>query len=203
MSPLLSIPLQISGYTILPLSLPSLPSLSDTATHYIYVAPHQPRISTPTAQRSLFLVNIPFDSSELHIKHLFSTQLGLSNGRIEDVQFEGGRRKGNSTDKSAIVKPEIEKKGKKRKRRDEGQSIEDLDGAALPSTWDRELQCSGSTAVVVFVDRLSMEACLKAVKKVRKEHKELIWGDSLEQKLPSLGSASTDPVLRRANEQSY
>ena len=199
MSQLPSIPPQISGYTILPLSLPSLPSLVDNATHYIYLAPHQPRNPSPTAQRSLFLVNIPFDSSELHIKRLFSIQLGLPNGRIEDVQLEGGRRKENSADKSAIVQPETEKKGKKRKRGTEKGRIEELEDATLPSTWDRDLQKSGSTAVIVFVDRSSMETCLRAVKKLRKERKELVWGDSLEEKLPPLGSASTDPVLLWAN----
>lgn len=194
MSSLRSLPLQISGYVIVPLSLPSLPSFPVTATHYVYLAPHKPRIPTATASRSLFLVNVPFDSSELHIKHLLSLQLDLPNGRIENVQFEGGKRKETIADNSAIVKLQTEKKGKKRKRGAEGGSIEDLEGATLPPTWDRELQSNGHTAVVMFVDRTSMEACLKAIKKLRKERRELVWGDNLDGTLPPLGFASTDPA---------
>ena len=194
MSSLHSVPLHISGYTILPLSLPSLPSFPIIATHYIYLAPHQPRIPTATAQRSLFLVNIPFDSTESHIKHLLSLQLDLPNGRIEDVQLEGRRRKGTNSGKLAI----IEKKGKKRKRSVEGDSIEDIEGAALPSTWDRELQSNGRTAVVVFVDRPSMDACLKAVKKLRKEQRVPVWGEAMEERLPSLGSTSANSVYKPA-----
>ncbi len=198
MPPLHSVPLQISGYTILPLSLPALPSFPAKAAHYIYLAPHQPRIPTATAQRSLFLVNVPFDSSELHIKHLFSLQLGLPNGRIENVQFEGGKRKMSNTEKEASAMPKLQSRSKKRKRGAERGSIEDLEDAALPCTWDRELQGNGHTTVVVFVDRASMEACLKAVKNLRKGRRELIWGDKLEGILPPLGSASANLVLKLA-----
>ena len=201
MSPLQHIPVQISGYAIVPLILPSLPSCPVTAMHYIYLAPHQPRIPTPTARRSLFLVNVPFDSSDLQIKRLLSRQLELPNGRIEDVHFEVERKEGTGTVKPATVELKTEKKGKKRKRGSGGQSIEQLEDTTLPSTWDRELQSNGRTAVVVFVDRSSMEACLKAVKKLRKERKELVWGGSLAEKLPSLGSASVYPVFRRANQE--
>ena len=189
-------PLQIPGYTTLPLSLPPLPSLPVPATHYIYLAPHQPRIPTATDQRSLFLVNIPFDSTELHIRHLLSLQLGLPNGRIEEILLEGGRRKFSTVENLAIARPETEKRGKKRKRGAQGGSIEELEDAVLPSTWDRELQSNGRTCVVVFVDRPSMEACLKAVKKLRKEQRGPIWGDGLDGKLPSLGSASANPPFR-------
>lgn len=194
MSPLHSTPLQISGYIVLPLLLPALPSFPVAATHYIYLAPHQPRIPTATAPRSLFLVNVPFDSSEQHIKHLLSLQLDLPNGRIEDVQFEGRKRKETSADNAAIVKRQTEEKGKKRKRGAEGRTLKDLEGATLPLTWDRELQSNGNAAVVVFVDKVSMEACLKAIKKLRKERKELVWGDMLNGTLPPLGYASADPA---------
>jgi hypothetical protein len=194
MSSLHSTPLQISGYIILPFSLPALPSFPVAATHYIYLAPHQPRIPTATASRSLFLVNVPFDSSELHIKHLLSLQLDLPNGRIEDVQFEGRKRKETIADNAAIVKRQTEEKGKKRKRGAEGGIIKGLEGATLPLTWDRELQSNGHTAVVMFVDRASMEACLKAIKKLRKERRELVWGDKLDGTLPPLGYASADPA---------
>lgn len=182
-------PLHIAGYNIFPLSLPPLPSFPEAATHYLYLAPHRPKIPTPTASRSLFLVNVPFDSTEIHLKHLFSTQIGLPAGRIEDVQFEGRRRTGSGIDEPSGQKASQNKKSKKRKRGSSTGVIEDMEGAALPSIWDRELQTNGLTAVVLFVDRASMEAALKAVVSARKARREPVWGEGLEGKVPALGSA--------------
>ena len=187
-------PLQIAGYNILPLSLPPLPSLR-TATHYLYLVPHQPKLPTSTASRSLFLVNVPFDATETHIKHLLSAQIGLPAGRIEDVQFEGQSRKGSSAHEALSTKHKQDQKGKKRKRGSDGGSLGDVEGVALPFTWDRDLQTNGLTAVVLFVDRASMEAALKAVKTIRKKRIELVWGERVEGKVPALGSASWSPHL--------
>ena len=190
MSSSTEIPLEIAGYTIFPLSLPPLPSFPEAATHYLYLAPHQPKIPTPTASRSLFLVNIPFDSTEIHIKHLFSIQIGLPAGRIEEVLFEGQRRKFSGKNEASGAEASQNKKDKKRKRGRSQGNIEDMEGAALPPVWDRDLQTNGLTAVVLFVDRASMEAAFKAVKVMRKEHSEPVWGEGLEGKVPALGSAS-------------
>ena len=185
-------PLQIAGYNILPLSLPPLSSLR-TATHYLYLVPHQPKLPTPTASRSLFLVNVPFDATEAHIKHLLSAQIGLPAGRIEDVQFEGQSRKGSSAHEALSTEHKQDQKSKKRKRGSDGGSLGDVEGVALPSTWDRDLQTDGLTAVVLFVDRASVEAALKAVKAIRKERIEPVWGEGVEGKVPALGSASWSP----------
>ncbi len=181
-------PLQIAGYTILPLSLPPLPSFPTAATHYLYLAPHKPKLPSATTSRSLFLVNVPFDATEKHIKHLLSAQISLPAGRIEDVQFEGQRKRGAAKEAVAVQKPV--KKGKKRKRGSDADNLGDLEEAVLPSVWDRELQTGGLTAVILFVDRASMEAALKAVKAVRKEEKEPVWGEGVDNTVPALGSAS-------------
>ena len=115
------------------------------------------------------------------MRHLFGSQLG--GGRVERVEFEGSR----SVSKPVVAPPVQAKKGKKRKRT-ETQSMEQVEGAQLPAGWDRELHQSGSTAVVVFVDRASMEASLKAAKKTAREGKEIIWGEGVEEKVPKLGS---------------
>ncbi len=181
-------PLQIAGYAILPLSLPPLPSFPTAATHYLYLAPHQPKIPTATASRSLFLVNVPFDATEKHVKHLLSAQIGLPVGRIEDVQFEGQRKSGTAGE--AFSNPKPARKGKKRKRGSDGDHLEDMEGAALPSVWDRELQTKGLTAVVLFVDRASTDTALKAVKAARKEKNEPVWGEGVDSLVSALGSAS-------------
>lgn len=198
-----SIPSQIAGYSVLPLSLPPLPSFPTPATHYLYVAQHQPKIPTATASRSLFLVNVPFDATETHIKGLFSQQLELPAGRVEDVQFEGQRRKAGGQNEVSTAGDKTEKKGKKRKRGSDGGKIEAIDGAALPSTWDRDLQSNGLTAVVMFVDRVSMDTALKALKRVRKEKKIPVWGKGVKADVPALGSASTfDHLIPRPNAYS-
>ena len=184
-------PIQILDYHVLPLVLKPLASFSTPATHYLYLRAHEPKIPDPTTPRSLFLVNVPIDATDAHFKGLFSTQLGLPNGRIEEVRFDGAKRASTSLDlESTTVKSSQHAKSKKRKR---GENIEDqaqLLEAEMPSTWDRELHKSGSSAVVVFVDRASMEAALKAVKRSRKAQKDIQWDDGLEGKLPALGSHS-------------
>ena len=190
MPPDRSVPSSIGGFTVLSLSLPPLPSFPTPATHYLYIAPHEPKIPTPTAARSLFLINVPFDATEAHIKHLLSSQLALSHGRIEDVRFEGDKKRGHR-DSGVVVQPALQdKRGKKRKRPSGDTPIDEEEGTALPSVWDRRLQRNGGTAVVLFIDRTSMETALKEAKKKQKTGSDIIWGDEVDEKLPKLGSAS-------------
>ncbi|KAL8729653.1 MAG: hypothetical protein Q9166_004602 [cf. Caloplaca sp. 2 TL-2023] len=191
MAPSQSIPSEVSGYRILPISLPSVPSYPVAATHYLYLRPHEPKLPIPAAARSLFLANVPFDATELHIKTLLSTQISLSPGRIEEVQFEGSSRRRVGTAQGAINEIGKANKGKKRKRNrgPEDGDIEELQGTALPATWNRELRTGGRTAVVLFVDRLGMETAYKAVKRSQQEGTTPIWGEGLEGRVPLLGSA--------------
>ena len=200
MAPAILIPSQISDYRVFPIALPPLAAYPTPATHYLYLRAHEPKLPTPSTPRSLFLVNLPIDATEAHIKHLFSFQLGLPSGRIENVQFEGSRSNASSLpEEEALAATEeadfTKKKSKKRKRGDEGATAINLKRAALPDTWDRELHRSGSTAVVVFVDRASMSASLKAVSRASKAGKKPLWGESIEGTLPALGSASRLPKL--------
>ena len=67
--------------------------------------------------------------------------------------------------------------------------MEEEEDTALPPTWDRELRSRGLTAVVLFVDRASMEAALRAVKSARTQKKQPTWGGMVEEHLPPLGYA--------------
>ena len=170
----------VSEYTVLPILFPPQPFYPVAATHYIYLRPHSPKIPEPDSPRSLFLVNIPIDSTELHFRSLFAYQLG--GGRVERVDFETTRPAKHVTRLQADALG-----GKKRKRAD----VEAEEPVPqLPEVWDRELHRSGSTAVVVFVDRPSMEIGLKAVKRAAKNGTEVVWGKGVEDKVPKLGSAS-------------
>lgn len=178
-------PLNISGYSILPLALPPQASFPDSATHYLYLRPHEPRVPDPESSRSLFLVNVPITATETHLRHLFGTQ--LSAGRVERVEFHYAPTKRSA----AVVGPQAKSNtqgNKKRKRVTSEDLRSELDSTNLPKVWDRELQTSGSHAVVVFVDRTSMETSLKAAKRAAKNQSKIIWGEDIEdKKLPSLG----------------
>ena len=192
MAPADDIPSEIAGYSVLPLPLPPLPSFPTAATHYLYLRPHEPKVHTPNAARSLFLVNVPFDSTELHIKNLLSVQLGLPQGRIEEVHFEATTKPNNGSGNAAAGhsrQPSGDKKRKRIPEVSEFRDIEDIPGAALPATWDRQLRKGDLTAVVLFVDRASMDAAFKAVKRVIHKGKPPVWGEGLDGKVPELGSA--------------
>lgn len=197
---------EISGYTVLPLRLPAvLPSsFPEPATHYLYLRPHEPRVFDADAARSLFLVNIPIDTTELHLRHLFSSQLAA--GRVESVQFEGvfksqsattSESTSTTTTTTTVSEAQPQQQNKKRKRQEiTSQELENqLRNVGIISTWDRELHSSGSHAIVTFVDKPAMEASLKAAKKAAKrggkgaEGTVIIWGEGIEDRLPSLGSS--------------
>ena len=183
---------EIAGYTVLPVQLPPTPAFPKPATHYLYLRPHEPRIPDPDSPRSLFLVNVPIDATELHVRHLFAKQ--LSAGRVEKVHFEAvptKKKHDKPTTQGSNVSKSSNSKKRKRVTADDLQS--QLDDIELPSTWDRQLQKSGAHAIVVFVDRPSMEASLKAATKAASSKKNnkgdgVVWGAGIaEDRLPSLG----------------
>ncbi|PYI05714.1 ribosomal small subunit assembly protein [Aspergillus sclerotiicarbonarius CBS 121057] len=171
--------LEIAGFSILPLRFPSTPAFAKPATHYLYLRAHEPRIPDADTPRSMFIVNVPADTTEAHLRHLFGTQ--LSAGRVERVEFEAVQSK----KKGAAPQASIMSKKRKRVTADELQV--QLDDVELPSTWDRQLQKSGARAIVVFADKPSMEASLKAARKAAKKEIKIIWGEGVEDRLPSLG----------------
>ncbi|QSS61988.1 meiotic recombination protein DMC1 [Histoplasma capsulatum] len=176
-------PQSISGYSVLPIELPPVPSFPTSATHYLYLRPHEPKVPDPDSARSIFIVNVPVSTTETHLRHLFGAQ--LSAGRVERVEFHGTASEKPSTTTTITSNP------KKRKRDTTDELQVELDATALPRTWDRELHTSGAHAIVVFVDRPSMEASLKAAKRAAKTHAKIIWGQGIDNekdnRFPALG----------------
>ncbi|EEQ86771.2 hypothetical protein RJZ56_006157 [Blastomyces dermatitidis] len=183
MAPKLVFPLSISGYSVLPIDLPPMPSFQSSATHYIYLRPHEPRVPDADSARSLFVVNVPVTATETHLRHLFGAQ--LSSGRVERVEFHDTAVKKPPT---ITVTPTPVTNAKKRKRDSTEELQVELDTIELPRTWDRELHPSGAHAVVIFVDRPSMEASLKAAKRAAKNRTKLVWGQGIDdRRFPALG----------------
>jgi ribosomal RNA-processing protein 7 len=181
---------KIGEYAILPLTIPFTPAYPNNTTHTLYLRPHAPKIPTENDERSLFVVNVPIDSTVAHFRTVFASLIGA--GRVEDVTFEHERRSAALSRELSVVG----KASKKRKRCMEG--TEGNGAVELPQIWDRELRKSGSTAVVVLVDAKSVESVLKAIRKLHKSSKKdkdsswPVWGEGVEAKkseIPKLGSA--------------
>ncbi|RVX72606.1 hypothetical protein B0A52_04002 [Exophiala mesophila] len=158
------VPREIAGCVVLPLTIPPRPSYPKETRHYVYLRPHDPQIPDEDSPRSLFLVNVPVSSSLQSLRDLFTNQ--LNGGRIERVQFG---EHGSSTSKAVSVN------SRKRKRMTADELETGLASHSLPPVFDSEIHPTGSTAVVVFVDRSSMELALKAAKKAVKEGKVTKW----------------------------
>ncbi|ESZ90115.1 hypothetical protein SBOR_9498 [Sclerotinia borealis F-4128] len=168
------------NYAVLPISIPSTHAYPVTTTHHIYLRQHAPKISTENDSRSLFATNLPIDSTDVHIRSIFTALIGV--GRVEGVRFDGEKE-----DITAQKQIETISQSKKRKRGSEAE----ID-TSLPQGWDRQLRIKGRTAVVLLVDEKSVESVLKAVRKTCKSGKESkypVWGAGTEGKVPTLGSA--------------
>lgn len=174
---------KVGEYTVLPLTLPPTASYPNSATHSLYLRPHAPKIPTESDTRSLFIVNVPIDSTSAHMRAVFGSLIGA--GKFESITFEHEKQ-------ATVVRQALEvaqSNGKKRKRpHKEDVEVE----VELPRVWDRELRRSGSSAVVVLVDEQSVESTLKAMRRLHKAKKEAswpVWGEGVEGKVPLLGSA--------------
>ena len=177
-------PSAVADFTVLPLTLPTLsglPASYEGTQHYLYIKPHEPSAYTATAERSLFVANVPTDASESNIRALFAEQLG--GARVESVDFDASvparpLHKRWKQEKRGDDESEEQQRGKKRKRNDaeivaEG-VVEDED-SALPALWASEARRSGSAAVVVFVDKRSARGALKEIQAAVKSGRAVQW----------------------------
>ncbi|KAI1284045.1 ribosomal RNA-processing protein 7-domain-containing protein [Xylaria sp. FL0933] len=184
-------------FSTLPISIPPLPSYPVHATHYIYLRRNAPKIATPDDSRSLYLSNVPCDSTEAHFRALFASLVGA--GRFESITFEKDKKSTEVSHEPAQAE-RLAKHHKKRKREDEElQHRKEEAAAELPDTWARELHRSGSSAIALLADEKSVDVVLKAVKKLTKTKKYPVWGEGLKEGVPVLGSQ----WLKTHNKLSY
>ena len=173
---------KVADYTILPLTIPALPAFPIQSKHYLYIRPHTPKLPDPDNERSLFIANIPIDASEEEIRSLFTKQLG--GGRVERVDFESSIHsyqtrnqqlgQGKKEDSAIAQAP----KSKKRKRDDAEVAAEGViedEETRLPQTWEEEIRSSGSSVVVIFVDRPSAKGAMREIERVVKKPTEILW----------------------------
>jgi ribosomal RNA-processing protein 7 len=211
-----SVPTKVQDFAVLSLALPPLPSYPKPATHYIYLRPDASKsieghdTDTP---RSLFVANIPIDSTEAAFRNLFKSLCGA---RLERVDFEGELRKpglvavsGEAIVQGTLVTVPVEvKRGKKRKRGGEPEDVKvkkALEEMELPRTWDRETWKSGSNATVVFVDQTTRDLVLKECRRIAKRNGTVEWHsdeDELGEKSKFAAAFCTTTVYRNANRWS-
>jgi len=173
-------PTHVASYSILPLQVPTTQGSPNESRHYLYVRPHDPKEPDADSPRSLFTASIPIDSTEAHYRALFSLQK-FGGVRVERVVFASSR-----PSRKAAVAGTHSSKNRKRKRT--ASENAPADAAELPDVWERTVHRSGSSAIVVFVDRISMEVAWRNIKKMIKSGEAPVWSVNLEGKIPVLGS---------------
>lgn len=195
------IPKTIGEFSVLPLSIPPLPSYPHATTHHLYVRRHEPKNATPDDDRSLFVTNVPVDSTEPHFRAIVTGLVGA--GRFESIRLESDKKTSPASLEPAQAARLSAVASKKRKRAGSEGDGEDEDDEAqtarLPTRWTRPLQRSGSAAVVILADGKSVDLVLKAIDKAHKKKKYPVWGEGVEEKVPPLGS----PWLRAHNKLAY
>ncbi|KAG6009040.1 hypothetical protein E4U21_003371 [Claviceps maximensis] len=173
-------------FAILPIRMPSMPSFPHSAIHEVRVRQNAPKIPTPNDSRSLFLKNIPIDSTEPHFRAVFTSLVGA--GRFETVTFDDETKPVHLVDPAQATK--VQGFAKKRKMLDvEAEERQrEVEESQLPQIWTRQLHRSSSTAVVLLADEKSVQLVLKAITKVHKSKKYPVWGENLADEVPTLGS---------------
>ncbi|EQK98539.1 hypothetical protein G6O67_003667 [Ophiocordyceps sinensis] len=181
-------PLELASdqFAILPIRMPAAPSYPKTAIHEIRVRRNAPKIPTENDARSLFLKNVPTDSTEPHLRAVFTSLVGA--GRFEGIIFDDETTCALPIDPAHATK--VTGFARKRKRpdadaEDRGRQVE---ASQLPQIWTRRLHTSSGTAVVLFADEKSVQLVLKAIAKLQKTNKYPVWGEGLADQVPSLGA---------------
>ncbi|KAF4464252.1 RRP7 involved in pre-rRNA processing and ribosome assembly [Fusarium albosuccineum] len=182
-------PLEDTGdqFAILPIKIPATSSYPETAIHEVRVRRNAPKIPTANDSRSLFLKNIPADSTEAHFRAVFAELVGA--GRFESISFDDDARTSLPIDPAQATK--LTAFARKRKRVDvEAEERErEEEAAQLPLIWSRRVQRSSSTAIVLLADDKSVQLVLKAISKLQKTKKYPSWGAGASDDIPSLGSS--------------
>lgn len=171
-------------FSVLPVSMPALPSYPVQTTHHIYLRKNAKVVSKDDL-RSLFLVNVPVDSTEAHLRAAFAALVGA--GKFEAVTFESDARAPKASHEPAAAL-RLAALGKRKREEAEAQNKQDEETAALPKLWARQLRRSGGSAVVLLADEKSVELVLKAVRKLQKTKKYPVWGQGVGDKAAPLGS---------------
>jgi len=94
---------------------------------------------------------------------------------VDRVEFEGDEKRGSELVVKGQKWGDEVRKDKKRKRDDNEEGGDEESRNVLPSTWEFKLKKSGSSAVVVFVDRATAVAVVKECVRMAKKKEHVEW----------------------------
>ncbi|KAK8147986.1 Ribosomal RNA-processing protein 7 [Beauveria asiatica] len=172
-------------FAVLSIQMPPCPSFPETAVHEVRIRRNAPKIATANDSRSLFLKNIPADSTEQHFRAVFTQLVGA--GRFESIKFEDERGATHSFNPAQAVKINTIAKKRKRDEIEMEEQEKERQAMQLPEIWTRRVLRSSSTAVVLLADDKSVQLVLKAIAKANKTKKYPIWEDGSLSGVPPLG----------------
>ncbi|KAF9103371.1 Ribosomal RNA-processing protein 7 [Mortierella sp. AM989] len=174
---------QIANFYILPLHMPAISTSHPSPTyknvlHYLYFKKHEsPKQDTKTPKdRTLFLLNIPVDATESHLRELFKPC-----GRIASVHFLNRVRDSQLTKEEREQQEELERlekeaeaieetkntKGKKGSKKQQQQQQQQQQSMDVEDSQKRKLFVTGSQAFVVFLEEQELVKALNMKRKKR------------------------------------
>jgi ribosomal RNA-processing protein 7 len=175
---------QISNFFILPLHMPTLTLSHKTSAyknilHYIYFKKHEsPKEDAKTPKnRTLFVLNIPADASESHLRELFKPC-----GRVVSVHFLNRVRDNNLSKEEREQQEELERLEKEaasieaqqqeaaaasKAGKKGGNKKQQKSTAVSAEDEHRRLYATGSQAYVVFLEEQELNKALVMKRKKR------------------------------------
>ncbi|KAG4306167.1 hypothetical protein PORY_000155 [Pneumocystis oryctolagi] len=157
-------------YSVLEVRMPPTSFNSSCLPHYLYIKEHHRYQPAPLAnqredfpsERSLFISNLPVDTTHDHLKYLFN-EFGA---RVLHVVFSSLKLSFKDVDT-------------------EDTEIISNNDFAWP-VWKRFILCSGSWAIVEFLEKQDVQRILQNVNKKKLEN--YVWGQNIPAKrIPGLG----------------
>ncbi len=155
----------LPDFTVVTINMPPTSFQKTAVKHYLYMRQNVPKPPAVDDERTLFIANVPVDSSETCIKALFSS-LG---GRTESVRFSALKDGGKYISETDLDQAETDNEDSSDVTEDKDGGTDDMkrlrQAARLPKTWTCELNKSGSAAHVTFVEKAELKAVLRNAKK--------------------------------------
>ncbi|KAI9277058.1 ribosomal RNA-processing protein 7-domain-containing protein [Phascolomyces articulosus] len=134
---------EFNGFKALPVTV------AKNCRHYIYMKKHETRITadTDSNDRSLFVLNLPVDTTDSHLQELFQTY-----GQIDHVQYPGN--------KLSIQEDDSAHKKKKKYRTKKQQQQDQEEEQQQKAVYLRRIFESGSFAHIVFKSKEDLDRVL-------------------------------------------
>jgi Rrp7 RRM-like N-terminal domain len=161
------------GFKILPIHM------NRDAVHYMYIKKHESRLDSEATpkDRTLFILNLPVDTTDEHIKRLFQPY-----GRVVSIKYHtrGNHPEEDEEEAEAVeeVETAVEQPKLSRKKQQKLEEEEKQKKESDPSLKIRNSLTTGSFAHVVLLEAKELENVLNMISKKRE------WTEDDEAMLP-------------------